>query len=208
MAEVEDSDDLKSILDDITKPVTTRGARARRPDPFIAPPRPKPMHTYEEVLKEAYRTFHAEPTPSRPSKQEGTFTVSSRMVDTKSETAVLSVNPAKCCISMRAVLNDTVMNDLRNEIGEKRMTLNYDRSCFEFHPDLLPKLQLVLHRHYAGVSIIGVPKPVPASKFDKLLSKLDKDDKAKVYRLLAAKYHPDRGGSNEIMTMVNEVFKQ
>jgi hypothetical protein len=72
----------------------------------------------------------------------------------------------------------------------------------------MPELRSVLKSHFKDIQVLGVPKAIPSTKFDQLVAKLDKDDRQKIYKLLALKYHTDRGGSHETMVLINQVFKE
>jgi len=121
--------------------------------------------------------------------------------------AVLSVNQAKACIVFKAPTNTAVRNEITRLAGPNQAKYNKQDDVWELHPAILPGLKLVLKTHYKDVQVLGVQKQVQATKFDQLMARLSKDDKDKIYKLLALKYHPDKGGDKETMVLVNLVFK-
>lgn len=124
------------------------------------------------------------------------------------ETAYLSVNPAKACITLRCPVALQLMQRLES-LGTSKVRWNGVDQTFEVNPSALPEVKLVLKSFFKDVQVIGVQKAVPATKFDQLLAKLDREDKSKIYRLLAAKYHPDSPrGSHEVMVLINQCFKE
>ena len=130
------------------------------------------------------------------------------IIDTKYEIAVLSVNPAKACIVLKAPMSELFESTLKREILEKYRTYNQREQVWEFHASVMPQLKSLLKNAYKDIQTLGVAKPIPATKFDKLINKLSPDAKAKCYKLLASLYHPDRGGDHETMTLINQVFKE
>lgn len=144
------------------------------------------------------------PTPSRSSYDQPSI------VNTRAEIATLTLNTAKACIVFRAVYSEEVHLNIKETIPKKHCLWNDRDRVFEFNPCVLKELKALLSILYKEVQVVGVPKALPSTKFDKLMAKLDKEDKSKVYRVLASKYHPDvhGTGSSEVMTLINEVFKQ
>lgn len=125
---------------------------------------------------------------------------------TQTETAILSINPAKACVVLRANMTQMFYDELKREINTK-LAWNSTDKVFEVNPTALPQIKLLLKNHYKDVQVFGIQKQVRATKFDKLMDALTKDDKSKIYRLLAGIYHPDRGGNKDTMALINEVFK-
>jgi len=126
---------------------------------------------------------------------------------TKGEMAVMSVDQQKAVLTLKVLYNPFFNERLKKAIEPKYRNWNPTNKCWEFHPSKMKDVQQICGEFYKGVQIIG-QKPVLGTKFEKLLSKLTKDDKAAIYRLMALKYHPDKGGSHEVMSLINEVFKQ
>lgn len=129
------------------------------------------------------------------------------LVSLKNEIATLSVDTASASIVLKAPINDDLIARIENAVPiTQREWLGSERA-WRFSPAALPMLKPILKDTYKDVQMLGVPKALPATKFDQLMSKLNKDDKATIYKLLAAKYHPDKGGSHEVMTLINIVFR-
>ena len=128
-------------------------------------------------------------------------------MDISQETAVLSVDTASASIVLKAPLNDLVINKINESVPVLMREWIENTKSWRFAPGALPILKPILKHHYKDIQMLGVPKALPSTKFDQLMAKLDKDDLASIYRILAHKYHPDRGGSHEVMTLVNLVFK-
>lgn len=126
---------------------------------------------------------------------------------TKQDMAVMSVDQAKAVITLKVLYNPFFNERLKNAVEPKYRNWNRDNKCWELHPSKMKEVQTICGEFYKGVQIIG-QKPVLGTKFEKLLTKLSKDDKVNIYRLLAMRYHPDKGGDHETMSLVNEVFKQ
>lgn len=125
----------------------------------------------------------------------------------RNEVATLSVDTASASIVLKAPLNESIMDRIRNSVPLTQREWVPDKHVWRFSPAALPILKPILKDVYRDVQTLGVPKALPATKFDQLMSKLDSEDKAKVYKLLAMKYHPDRGGDKDTMTLINLVFK-
>lgn len=130
------------------------------------------------------------------------------LCDLASETAYLSVHPAKACIILRCMLAEELIRKF-HDMDRSKVRWNGIEQVFELHPSIVPTVKLVLKNFFKDVQVIGVPKAVPATKFDQLMAKLDKEDKSKIYRILASKYHPDTPtGNHDIMVLINQVFKE
>jgi hypothetical protein len=126
----------------------------------------------------------------------------------KQAVAALSVNSAKACVVVRCELCAELVDQITREIPAPKRSWNGIDRVFEFHPSAMAQVRGILALYFKDVQVVGVPKAIPATKFDKLLAKLSKDDKASIYKLLAMRYHPDRKGDHEVMTLINQVFKE
>lgn len=126
---------------------------------------------------------------------------------TRNDMAVMSVDQQKACLTLKVTYNPFFNERMKRSIEFKYRNWNPHNKCWEFHPSMMKQIQAICMEFYKGVQIIG-QKPVLGTKFEKLLSKLTKDDKQSIYRLMALKYHPDKGGDHETMSLLNEVFKQ
>ena len=126
---------------------------------------------------------------------------------TMQDMAVMSVDQSRAVITLKTVYNPFFLERLKSSIDPKYRNWNRDSKCWELHPSVMQQTQQICKEFYKGVQIIG-QKPVLGTKFEKLLVKLSKDDKSSIYKILALKYHPDKGGDHETMSLINEVFKQ
>lgn len=130
---------------------------------------------------------------------------------TREEVAIMTVLPTKCNIAIKCAWNPFFINEFKQTISANRRTWNPTDKLWEIHPDEGKRVQVLLKKFYKEVKLIGAPQvgdKVKGTKFERLMVKLAKDDKLALYRLLALKYHPDKGGDHEIMSLINEVFKQ
>ena len=128
-----------------------------------------------------------------------------RMHDMSNDIAYVSVNTAKACVVVRAYFTGLFMEDLHKNV---KKGFKFVEGVLEVDPKCMPKIKPLLAKWYKEVQMVGVPKALPTTKFDQLMAKLDKEDKAKIYKLLALKYHVDKGGDHETMVLINQVFKE
>jgi hypothetical protein len=121
----------------------------------------------------------------------------------------VSVDTSKACIIVNACgKTSKALQERIAKHPENMLRYVVSKDVWEVHPSIMPDFKLVLKQFFKEIQVVGVPKAVPSTKFDQLLSKLDKDDKNKMYKLLALKYHTDRGGNHDTMVLVNLVFKE
>jgi hypothetical protein len=123
--------------------------------------------------------------------------------DLKLETATVSVNPAKACVTVRCPFNATFAGQMCAIKG-----VSFADGLFECTSEAMKQVKPLLAKTFKDVQMIGVPKVAPATKFDALMAKLDKEDRSKIYKLLALKYHVDKGGRHDMMVLINQVFKE
>lgn len=167
--------------------------------------------TLESVLAESRRpkthvkTSARSVFPERPVYHASQPHTGLIQIDVSKTDAVLSVNNAKACIVLRASYTPSGIMHLATYLD--RCKWNARDEVYEIHPSLLGELKLWLKHTYKDVHVLGVQKQIAATKFDQLMNKLDKVDKDKIYKLLALRYHPDKGGDKETMTLINLVFK-
>lgn len=216
---------LKSVLDDI---ITSHRAFAPSAKRKV---KSSPKHTrFDDLL--FTRSYHGESTlESEPETNEGKCFGWNPEADrqiylsneedvymhldnkplspdmTKNDMAVMSVDQAKAVLTLKVLYNPFFNQRLKERVEPKYRNWNLANKCWELHPSTMKDVQQICQEFYKGVQIIG-QKPVLGSKFEKLLTKLTKDDKQNIYRLMALKYHPDKGGDHETMSLLNEVFKQ
>jgi hypothetical protein len=127
--------------------------------------------------------------------------------DLSKETATLSIDTSEACIVLRAPMNPEIINKIYTTIPYTQRDWIAAKQIWRFSPAAVQLLKPLLKSFYKDVQTLGVPKSVPATKFDLLLAKLTQDDKNNIYKLLAMKHHPDRGGDKETMILINLVFK-
>ena len=123
--------------------------------------------------------------------------------DLKLETATVSVNPAKACVTVRCPFNATFAGQMCAIKG-----VSFADGLFECTSEAMKQVKPLLAKTFKDVQMIGVPKVAPVTKFDALMAKLDKEDRSKIYKLLALKYHVDKGGKHDMMVLINQVFKE
>lgn len=123
--------------------------------------------------------------------------------DLKLETATVSVNPAKACVTVRCAFNATFAGQMCAIKG-----VSFADGLFECTSEAMKQVKPLLAKTFKDVQMIGVPKVAPVTKFDALMAKLDKEDRSKIYKLLALKYHVDKGGRHDMMVLINQVFKE
>lgn len=181
-----------------------RGGRIKTPHrstweaPRTAPPEPTPEFEFAKLKPEPVRA-----NPILSFNGSSVETVAS----VADHVAILSMNTAKACIVMNAPVTAALVNDLKNLHNNGNVKYNNKDKVWEFLPTLLPQLRLLLKSAYKDVHVMGVQKQIKATKFDQLIAKLTKEDKQKIYVMLATKYHPDKGGDKDTMTLINLVFK-
>jgi hypothetical protein len=186
------------------------GGKAKRRD-TTTPPSPF-ISDIERMRRESERlarTMYTHATPPITPTVTPTFCYSNteRELDLKQATATLSVDAASASIILKAPLNDLAIQRINSAVPLTQREWLPDKRAWRFSPAALPMLKPILKDIYKDIQMLGVPKALPATKFDQLIAKLTAEDKVQVYRLLAAKYHPDKGGSHEIMTLINIVFR-
>ena len=123
--------------------------------------------------------------------------------DLKLETATVSVNPAKACVTVRCPFNATFAGQMCAIKG-----VSFADGLFECTSEAMKQVKPLLAKTFKDIQMIGVPKVAPVTKFDALMAKLDKEDRSKIYKLLALKYHVDKGGRHDMMVLINQVFKE
>ena len=86
--------------------------------------------------------------------------------------------------------------------------VSFADGLFECTSEAMKQVKPLLAKTFKDIQMIGVPKVAPVTKFDALMAKLDKEDRSKIYKLLALKYHVDKGGRHDMMVLINQVFKE
>lgn len=203
----------KDVIDDIL------GSSAKRWKTKSAPPPRPSRHDADTALGERLareaRERHERDRIERERREAAeaafrrtaAFSENIEAVNTKNEVAILSINQAKACIVLRATVTDQISGEIAAISSASQRRWNDRDGVWELHPSIMPKLKDILKAHYKEVQVIGVQKQIPPTKFDQLLARLDSDDKSRIYKLLALKHHPDKGGDKDTMTLINLVFK-
>lgn len=181
-------------------------------DSLLSHPRPKTRTSssavYEKIISDSYMREAVLKVPKPAPNAHGMDSIPVR-ASVKDQVAILSINNSKACVVLRAEFSREVLNEFKaiNKTAG-HMKWNEKDEVLEIHPTLLTAVKQVLKTHYADVSVFGVQKQLKTTKFDALMHKLDANDKAQIYKLLARKYHPDLGGDKETMILINSVFKE
>jgi hypothetical protein len=173
-------------------------------------PRKRPAYvTREEAFKPAsYESYTIKPKPAPPAdRPTHCYNDAEVFADLKDQIATLSVDTSSASIVFKAPLTEALIKRIENAVPITQREWLKDKRAWRFSPACINILKPILKDTYKDIQMLGVPKALPSTKFDQLMSKLTKDDKALVYRLLASKYHPDKGGSHEVMTLINTVFR-
>ena len=161
---------------------------------------------YKERFEYARRLLEAERQEREAKANQPASFIADDLV--KHEVAAISVNSAKACIVINMQLSKQLYTFLLERFKVDKLRFDAKLGVWEAHPSIMPELRSVLKSHFKDIQVLGVPKAIPSTKFDQLVAKLDKDDRQKIYKLLALKYHTDRGGSHETMVLINQVFKE
>lgn len=165
---------------------------------------------FAEPVRETYKRPYAPYTPPTPTYKEKKYCYNPeevKLLSLKDQIATLSVDTASASIVFKAPINDEFIKRIENAIPMTQREWLEGVRAWRFSPAALPILKPILKDTYKDVQMLGVPKALPATKFDQLMAKLSKEDKASIYKLLASKYHPDKGGTHEVMTLINVVFR-
>jgi hypothetical protein len=166
--------------------------------------------TAETIRPESeYRPFYGDPSfkPVKKVEPKWCFNSAEKTMNLKEHIATLSVDTSSASIIFKAPLTDELIKRIEASIPLTSREWLVDKRAWRFAPSVIAVLKPILKDCYKDVQMLGVPKALPSTKFDQLMSKLSKDDKASIYRILASKYHPDKGGSHEVMTLINIVFR-
>lgn len=194
-------------MDDATKACIDEILAESKRTKFAKATRSRTDHEHK-IWEAVAKAWHSKPmTPPKPAPSYNAFAEDLATMNPKDEIAILSVNQAKACIVLRAPMNFAMVDAIQRAVDKKHCKYDADNKVWEFHPCVLATVKTFLKEHYKDVQVLGVQKQIPATKFDQLISKLDKEDKDRIYRILAGKYHPDKGGNHEIMSLINLVFK-
>lgn len=197
-------EDTRGAIDSIL----TSGKSSKRSRPAYSKPDLGAFTTREEAFRMRPPIIPPIiPAATRPTYCYTHFEDIQGSIDLRNEVATLSVDTASASIILKAPLTAALINRIEAAVPITQREWLVDKRAWRFSPAVLAVLKPILKDEYKDILMLGVPKALPSTKFDQLMSKLTKDDRALMYSLLAKKYHPDKGGSHEIMTLINIVFR-
>jgi len=105
--------------------------------------------------------------------------------------------------------NPHYVENLKFNIPYPHRLYNPDDKSWDISETYLPDLIALLKMYYTEVTQNIVTKePVTGNPFAGVFKFVAKDDLTKVYRALAFAVHPDRGGSEATMKMLNDAYEE
>jgi succinate dehydrogenase flavin-adding protein (antitoxin of CptAB toxin-antitoxin module) len=133
-----------------------------------------------------------------------------RKVGVEDEVAKVWLDEGRGLICARFAFKREAVDEIRSEVPKGKKNWNPDLKIWEFSVEALETVVSILSKHFQRVVDLTRETPTVQSSngADQLLSLVDQEDAKKIYRLLAIKYHPDRGGSSEVMAKINQVFSK
>ena len=124
--------------------------------------------------------------------------------------AKLWIDEGKGILCARLPYNQKAIDEFREKIPKGKKAWNADDKLWEFSVETIDVVVDILTRNFDEV--IDLTQAVPTASVvvsgDPLLSLLDKEDLQVIYRILAKRHHPDRGGDAEKMARINQIFSQ
>ena len=199
-------DETRAALDALTSGGKRKSTFARTKPEAAARERYKSSFT-EPYIYKAPPTIPVPPVAPLVAEKYCYNPEERNLVSLKDQIATLSVDTASASIVFKGPVNTEFIQRIENSIPMTQREWLPSMKAWRFSPAALPMLKPILRDTYKDVQMLGVPKALPSTKFDQLMAKLSKDDKASIYKILASKYHPDKGGSHEVMTLINIVFR-
>lgn len=114
----------------------------------------------------------------------------------------------KGVLVVRTPFSASFLHYIKLHIPKEYRRWNPQSKLWEFEVEQIEKVLLILKKCFDKVIELSsiINQPVKENS-DNLFSIIDKDDIKSIYRLLAKKYHPDKGGSNKKMTAINSYFE-
>lgn len=124
--------------------------------------------------------------------------------------AKLWIDEGKGVLCARFPFNQGAINEFKEKIPKGKKAWNADEKLWEFSVETIDVVVDILTRHFDEVIDLRqlIPPMQISQSVDPLLSLLDKDDITAIYRMLAFKYHPDKGGDAGKMARINQIFNQ
>lgn len=130
--------------------------------------------------------------------------------DVNKETAKVWLDEGKGVLCARFPYKQSAIDEFREKIPKGKKSWNAEDKLWEFSVETIDVVVEILTKNFDAVIDLTqatAPSQVVVSG-DPLLSLLDKDDIQALYRVLAKKYHPDRGGDADKMARINQIFNQ
>jgi len=131
----------------------------------------------------------------------------------RSDTVYVWVDPVKGTYKFRGKYKRSCVDDIKSAIPKHGRGWRPEEKVWEVEPQFADELIAVLSDHYSEVVEHeemydkAEAAPAPASTtidpYGELLRLCDNALLKKVYRMIAAELHPDRGGSQEKMQAAN-----
>jgi hypothetical protein len=131
-------------------------------------------------------------------------------LDINKQICKIWLDEGKGILCARFPYKQSVIDEFREKIPKGKKSWNADDKLWEFSVETIDVVVEILTRNFDEVIDLtqaAAPSQVVVSG-DPLLSLLDKDDIQTIYRVLAKKYHPDKGGDAGKMARINQIFGQ
>lgn len=130
--------------------------------------------------------------------------------DIDKQTAKVWLDEGKGVLCARFPFKQKAIDEFREKIPKGKKAWNADDKLWEFSVETIDIVVDILTRNFDEVidltQVVSSPPIVVLG--DPFLSLLDKDDLKAIYRILANKYHPDKGGDAGKMAKINMIFSQ
>ena len=136
----------------------------------------------------------------------GQFDLNTCILTTKDQCLSVGVNASKACITFRPPFTIEFIEALKQGLVMDHIEWSKVNGVVELNPNALEDFKRIATEHYIGVKMVGEYQK-ERTDADKLMAKLSEDAKKQCHRVLSKLYHPDVGGSQEMMALVNNVFK-
>ena len=130
--------------------------------------------------------------------------------DINKQTAKIWLDEGKGVLCSRFPYKQSAIDEFREKIPKGKKAWNAEDKLWEFSVETIGIVVEILARNFDEV--IDLTQATTPSQTvvsgDPLLSLLDKEDIQAIYRLLAKRHHPDRGGDAGKMAKINQLFSQ
>lgn len=129
-------------------------------------------------------------------------------IDPNLQVAKIWLDEGKGVLCARFPYKQSAIDEFRVKIPKGKKAWNAEDKLWEFSVETIDLVVDILTRNFDDV--IDLTQAASTSTVvvsgDPLLSLLDKEDLQAIHRLLAKKYHPDRGGDAGKMARINQIF--